>query len=238
MKNRIVLLVFLISISGFSQKNGTAVYKIYPLSETLRIEKEDDAINKRSKSMLIKAFEIVKTFEYILKFNSNNSISKLDEGMENDVNKGSYLYPVAKALAGLGTHYQDKSQNIKFHQTEIDGKLFIINDSLFSNWMATSEKKQIGTYTCYKAIRNCESCRSSEEVWFTPDIPIPFGPQGYGGLPGLIVEIKKRSSVVRLTKIQFIKDEIPIHKPKKGKNISIMEYQQMVNRIRSNSIGF
>ena len=37
------------------------------------------------------------------------------------------------------------------------------------------------------------------EAWYTPEIPMPYGPIGYGGLPGLILQLE-RSHVIFIAK--------------------------------------
>lgn len=70
------------------------------------------------------------------------------------------------------------------------------------NWKITDETKIIKGYTVYKAflekdITNRKLVGSDSEIgsgkviaWFTKDLPIPSGPDRYGGLPGLILELE------------------------------------------------
>jgi GLPGLI family protein len=40
-------------------------------------------------------------------------------------------------------------------------------------------------------------------AWYAPDIPVRFGPIGYGGLPGLILELQNESATFYVTKINL-----------------------------------
>jgi GLPGLI family protein len=66
-------------------------------------------------------------------------------------------------------------------------------------------------------------------AWYTLDIPISNGPGDYWGLPGLILEISEGNTQVLCTKIVLnSKEKVEIVEPKKGKEISQKEYDQMV----------
>lgn len=52
-------------------------------------------------------------------------------------------------------------------------------------WKITGNQKTIGPYKCQEARGSFRGRTYS--VWFTPDLPVPFGPWKLQGLPGLIV---------------------------------------------------
>ena len=54
------------------------------------------------------------------------------------------------------------------------------------DWTIGKESKKIGAFNCVKA---STTFRGRKYIaWFTPDIPVPFGPWKLQGLPGLILE--------------------------------------------------
>lgn len=66
-------------------------------------------------------------------------------------------------------------------------------------------------------------------AWFTPQIPVQNGPGEYGGLPGLIMEMKiDRISILCSKIVLNSKEADKIDRPKKGKKVSREEYNQIV----------
>ena len=56
------------------------------------------------------------------------------------------------------------------------------------NWQLTDDKKVIESYECQKATTTFRG--RTYEAWFTAEIPISDGPYKFGGLPGLILELR------------------------------------------------
>lgn len=235
MKIKLLILLSLFISSTYSQVNTVCKYQLLPITKNYEITKADDEVTKNTKKMLLEAFDIAQGFDYILKFNKIESSFRIDESMINESLKSNFLYNIAKSLIGKGLYYQNREEKKMLHQKEVMGELFIIKDSLINDWQINGDSKKIGNYVCFRATKKCKSCSSIEEVWFTPEIPTPFGPLGQGGLPGLIVEIRNKGSILRLVEIKYQKKPMKIEKPYKGKIITINEYNKMVNRIRGNA---
>ncbi|MDB4064188.1 GLPGLI family protein [Flavobacteriaceae bacterium] len=66
-------------------------------------------------------------------------------------------------------------------------------------------------------------------AWYTPQIPVSAGPEGYWGLPGLILEINAGRTTMLCTEIIINpEDVVEIKKPSKGKEVSREEYDTMM----------
>jgi GLPGLI family protein len=202
--------------------------------ENFEINKTDNVNTKYAKELTVKAFNVAKGFDYTLKFNKTESSSQISESMINE-GENKFLNSIAKALVGKGVFYQNKLQKTSLWQTNVMGELYLVKDSLVNDWEISNESKKIGNYTCYKAVKQCTTCSSMNEVWFTPEIPVPFGPLGYGGLPGLIVSVVKKGSILQLEKIKFYNKPLVIEKPDKGKKIVKAEYDMITSSIRDNA---
>ena len=67
-------------------------------------------------------------------------------------------------------------------------------------------------------------------AWYTPMIPASHGPDEFGGLPGLILELNTSNTTILCTKVVLNpKEEIAIEVPEKGKEVTKAEYQKIVD---------
>lgn len=64
-------------------------------------------------------------------------------------------------------------------------------------------------------------------VWFTPEIPLAFGPAGLGGLPGLLVEATKYRYTLIIKKIRYFEKDLTIDKRKEGKMVTAEDLKEM-----------
>lgn len=95
----------------------------------------------------------------------------------------------------------------------------------------TQESKKIGDFICYKAIT-----KNKRVVWFTPEIPLQFGPKQYRGLPGLILEVEIGKVSIVAVEIIF-KPIDDIKQNYQGTVISEKNYKKKITEI-AKRIGF
>lgn len=231
---KLIILIFFLALSNIylAQTSVKCTYKITINENILNVNSNDDKTSRDTKNMLNNALGLAKRFEYTLDFNNNESIFQLNRLLTED-SKSDYLFPIAKAIIGQGVYYQNKVENENIHQLETSVALFLIKDTFISDWEVTKEQKQIGKYLCFKAIKKCDSCDTSDEVWFTPEIAVPFGPLGYCSLPGLVLEVQKNLFTLSLTNINFNSNSVEIIKPTKGKIVTKEEYKEITENYRS-----
>lgn len=66
-------------------------------------------------------------------------------------------------------------------------------------------------------------------AWYTPEIPVSQGPEGYWGLPGLILEVNDGKTTILCSKVVLNpKDKADIKAPTTGKEVSQKEYDETV----------
>ena len=110
---------------------------------------------------------------------------------------------------------------------------YLIVKPIEKNWVLANESKKIDNYTCYKATSEYIVINSKGTfihpviAWYCPEIPFQFGPAGYGGLPGMILELQERNNVFGAVKIELKTPLENIQIPKKGIRISHQEYQNL-----------
>jgi GLPGLI family protein len=66
-------------------------------------------------------------------------------------------------------------------------------------------------------------------AWYTPEVPVNQGPEGYWGLPGLILEVNDGKTVILCSKVVLnSKEKVEIKAPTNGKEISQKDYDETV----------
>ena len=115
---------------------------------------------------------------------------------------------------------------------EFMDKTFLIKDTLeLAAWKITGEQQEFAGMNCLKASYIPEEGDTTTiDVWFTPEIPISSGPEGYGGLPGLIVYLNMNEGQKIISLTSIIKREIKkgeIEEPTKGKVVTLEEFEEM-----------
>lgn len=95
--------------------------------------------------------------------------------------------------------YNNKS-NFYFKDVFFDETMVVIEDQYTWNWKIDKETKKIGQFTAQKATVNF---RGRDYIaWFTSEIPVPFGPWKFKGLPGLILEVYDTDNIFHISATQ------------------------------------
>lgn len=132
-------------------------------------------------------------------------------------------------------YFFKKINEISYFQTYL-GTPFLIEDNTFEfNWALLNEKKKIGNWLAYKALVNF---RGREWIiWYTPDIPISFGPWKFEGLPGLIIEAQEANGDFwfKLKSVESISDlKLPLLTTMDGKKVTLRKYLEMEAESKQN----
>ncbi len=121
--------------------------------------------------------------------------------------------------------YVNLAEKKTLEQEEFLGKRFLISgDWTNRDWKVTGETKMILGHPCLKA--EITDTLGGITAWFAMDVKVPYGPKGYGQLPGLILELKIHDkTTIRATEINLKPLSEPIKKPKKGKKVTAEAYK-------------
>ena len=241
MKILFTLLVFALSVTTFAQDlSGRVTYqkkevlKIKnpkPEHETPEFKKRLEAINK----------SMEKT--HFLEFTQYESVYTEEEKLPT-----TYKQAGRTVSASMREVWSKIYKNLQENYSLMDMDDYFIKDTLHhSGWELSTESKKIGNYTVYKATRTIKPKKADNEekstnflsmvdnepegrvytAWYTPEIPIPNGPEKFGGLPGLILELHTQSTVYLCSEI-VLNPKKPIEiKVPKGKVISQEENEKM-----------
>ena len=258
------MLSCLISGSMFAQDfSGRATYKTHRKS-SFELDSTTIAANpgiqEQMEAQMRKMFQ--KTFT--LDFTKSESMYKEEQELDAPKGPSANGGVMVMMMGGDGSSdilYKNISQNRMAHKTELMGKVFLIKDNLVAyDWELTGETKNIGIYTCYKAVyeREEESIEinmidgevKEEKVtkkttlvaWYTTDVPVSNGPNNYGGLPGLILEVNDGDLTIVCSELVLNPKKVKeIIEPVKGKIVARKKFEdiakektkEMMDRYRS-----
>lgn len=233
-KNTLLLLTIVISINISSQDTYSKI--IYKKRSNIDLGKTKSK-NKEAIKLLETVFDRMDRLEYVLLFNKKKSIFREVLKLNTDFEESSLATKLSKLMGeSEGVYFTDTKINKIYHQNEFESELFLIEYNIKNDWELTQETKKIGEYLCYKAIKNDNYLGSSGNLidkqiiaWYTPQIPLPFGPLKYNGLPGLIIELINNKTVFYTKEIQLnFNDKVVISKPKKGVKVTQRKYDSIV----------
>ena len=192
---------------------------------------EDKLFQAVPKSMREEYIEEEENKSYTLEFNTTQSVFLYEGGISP---KGANRQPES--------FFREKDSLYTLKSlADSDFEEAILIKERNANWELHNESKMIGDYKCYKATcfyiaDNALKSKFTIIAWYAPSIPYPFGPKGYGGLPGMILELQDRIVLYGATKINLqtlINAKKSILKKPEGKRITSEKYSERINEIYS-----
>ena len=243
----IALISFALNAQNFS---GKAIYKTSRKSMISFDNEKNPGISDEMQKQLQARIQKMNQKTFILNFDKKTSTYKEDVQLDapNPKVGGAGVMVMSFGGSGNGSVYFKNINEKRFvNQTEIMGKRFLVKDSLPNyQWELSTETKNIGNYTCYKATftREVEDIKmvfedgeSKEDkikktvtttAWYTPQVPVSNGPDNYQGLPGLILEINDGERLIVCTEIILNPSEkIEVKAPEKGEIVSQEAYNKI-----------
>lgn len=235
MSKILFFILLLNSVFMFPQKNieGRVAYAVSKTPVDIKKYTKNKKIPSSMEKMTQSLFNPNDQVMCVLNFSQTKSIFFKSKRLNNPNKKKT----VTDILIGNNKYYVDLTEKTILNQKEFMGDFFLIKSNFFK-WRLTQEEKKIGKYTCYKAIstriiENSEGTFKKEVIaWYTPEISASFGPKNYCSLPGLILELSDGDLTFKAQKIELnLKKKLTIKKPNKGKNMSEVEYEQLMKKL-------
>lgn len=222
---KIFFIVFLLSNFSYSQFiGGEAKYGIRK-TEAIFIQKNNSAQNELLKTVENEIDKNLPHFSFTLKYTSKEAIFEIDKILMDSGERGKRLAFIT--AQGYNRFYHNTVIDSTIMQTEVYGATFRVLTKISDmEWKISNEHKQIDGFLCYKAtasyvtVNDVGTFDKKVIAWFAPQIPAPFGPAGFAGLPGLIVELQDDKLLYFLLKINPTIKDIKIEKFKKGKIVT------------------
>lgn len=226
--------LFLFVLAKGQNTSGVATYKILILTEHSLWNKPDAPADL--KEMLKNTDHALITLEPRLSFDKNATVFSIPTANLSDIQKlaarlscNCYQPIYTDLLKKVTVQFNNPLIHLGIKEAQ-----YILTDSVKTKWQIYRETKKINDYTCYKAtlLEKMNTGKTNEiTAWFCPEIPVSSGPEGYGGLPGLIFEWQNKNVVMGLTEIHF-NDSVTITLPNtdKAQKISSADFNMLISQ--------
>ena len=207
------------------QNNPYVEYKVQ-INDEENLFKDNDFL----RDIFLKAIKNDSKVNFGLLINSNSSkfynLSSLNSEDSFDEEKIVLSF---SNYSGIVFNYNDSI----FKQSSLLGKNIYSKEPSKKNWELHNDTKLIDNYLCYKAttiykVSNGDKIFNHPVIaWYCPALPYKFGPNGYGNLPGLILELQVRNVLFGITKIDLKTDiELDLSSLKKAKILTEEELEK------------
>jgi GLPGLI family protein len=167
-------------------------------------KRETDKSKQKLRSRVNKLYEEAKDIEVILKF--NNLISEYSAIKDMNISDEDE-YNLTHIMAGGSYKYYTNNSIMKYNNYTLNclllGECFLIENPQLI-WELSQESKNIGEFLCYKAVlKNPKTNKITVEAWYSPEIPYSYGVMNYYGLPGIILQITRKTISITAIKIEL-----------------------------------
>ncbi|MBT8219348.1 MAG: GLPGLI family protein [Bacteroidia bacterium] len=185
LRSILFLLLMCSSVMLFAQKEGTIQYTIVNQLNFEAPEGMEEMFKNMPKERSSKRELLFTSEEGLFRNvedkigNESDEVSLEDEGIHIKMN---FNEPEE-------TLYTNLAEGKTIHQRDLFGKTFLVTGTPEKmNWKVGKGKKKIADYICMEAT-TMQDDTVQVVAWFTPQIPISMGPEGFGGLPGMILQV-------------------------------------------------
>jgi GLPGLI family protein len=194
--------------------------------------------------------------QYLLSFNKSECLYEEQEQLEKPEASANGGFSVSVVFSGEGKKYLNLKDKNSIEEADIFGKEFLIVEPLEKpDWKLLNETKKIGDYNCFKAELIVQVTEKQKEeykeflkkeetkpslfkmeepkdkviiAWYTPEIPLSFGPNNYWGLPGLILEINEDETIILCSKVTLSnKEKAKIKVPNTGDKVTQKKFDEI-----------
>ncbi|MDL2261915.1 GLPGLI family protein [Bacteroidales bacterium OttesenSCG-928-I21] len=128
--------------------------------------------------------------------------------------------------------YRNRKENRMYDVIRTLNRLYVIDDTVrYQNWKIKNDMKEVAGHICMNAYYRDTIKDKDIIAWFALDMPLPYGPDIYGGLPGMILEVNMNNGAVVITATEITFSETKVEKPthkKKNKAVSEAEFTQII----------
>lgn len=223
-----ILGIGLFSISAMAQQSGVILFE-----KTIHFELKSDKIPQGLNALMPK--EIPAHFR--LYYSADATLYEPDDSLNNLPAKSSDDFGQnVKVSIHINQsderYYLNIHQHRLLHQNELLGRLFLIPDERTDyQWKLTGKQKMILGFPCNEAVLTNDTLPF--KAWFTSKIPVASGPEGFCGLPGMILELNLgKDLTIQAKEIRSAtpEDMAKVSPPVQGKKISLKAFEALKAR--------
>ncbi|MFT7120081.1 MAG: GLPGLI family protein [Neolewinella sp.] len=189
--------------------------------------------------------------KFNLNFNEFSSLFQVNEQAGFSIDEDlEHTTAVIIATNARDRYFLNHKEKIRLTRASIENSPVNVVESYKKHtWTLTGNEKCVeGRKLLEATTPNITTDRNGDEaihlvrVWYAPDLPFSFGPLGYDGLPGLIMELRfgpKFTSGFTAIEIDISKQEKakPIRKPKATADITEGDFQRRILELRQQRGG-
>lgn len=256
----ITLFISLFTLTVHAQNiKGIATYKTKTTIEMSRFSRDGQQMSEQRKKQIMERMKNFLEKEFTLMFTNNESFYKEETKLETpgqgngrwgggftqggiykNVDKNTYSRE--NNMFGKTFLIKDTINNLEWElvkESKMIGqypvfKAIAIRDIEQNLWsrMGRRARKAQKIDTLKTGVKEKKSEPKTEIItaWYTPMIPASHGPDDFGGLPGLILELSTSNTTMLCTKVVLnSKEEIIIEVPQKGKEVTREEYRKIID---------
>ncbi|MFT6850609.1 MAG: GLPGLI family protein [Sphingobacteriales bacterium] len=235
MKSFLTLLLTVFTLNGFAQNLEGKIN--YEIKRTMNFD--DSRFSEMPKDMrdrIKERMEKMGNAKKVLEFNRAATVyraydpakdAKDDSEWEDNADGGrGWRMMGAKTI----THYSVEKSVITEQREFMDKQFLIKDESRGDGWKLTGKMEAILGYPCQEATTMMNDT-VPVVAWFCPSIPVSSGPEGYNGLPGMILKLDYNNSeliaeAITLEDIKINADDL--EQPNKGKKVTREEFTAIV----------
>ncbi len=217
-KHLTLITALILTLVCFGQQNGKAYYYTKSAEHAKTNSNTDDSS--------------LRDMEFVLTFTKDLAKYELKDGISLKTED-----KLALIFSGYAGPYFFDFENTDVYRIEED---YLIQKKANSiKWTLTKEKLKLNGFTCFKATAELEFRNRSRVftkpvvAWYTPELSINAGPNGFCGLPGLIIQLEYRNVVTRLSKIKYSESPPKVSIPKNKDVITEEAFNLIIREIIS-----
>lgn len=234
MKKNFLIVFLIFSFLGFSQKSELVTKVVYKY-----IIKQPE--NPKNPDFYAKLTYELDQMRVNLVFNNTHGAYYFNEDPSK---KNNQHYGLGTSFIARNFTYNFTNNTTTIFQKWLSNNYYYTENLNKIEWTLLPEKKIINNLDCFKAVSIINENKTNEFgktyikqppiiAWYTPNIKCNAGPEGYNGLPGVVIELYNGYGTYIAESINFNQtiDANVLNGPKNYQQTTRQEFNKMTSEI-------